>query len=292
MKNNISRKQIALIGLVLSLSVGVFLYRWLIANKLEQTSALFIGLPAVLAIALSLVPAKSVTGMTVQGTLVFLLMSGIVLGEGLVCILMASPLFIGIAVIVGRFVQKFENPNKGRFFAFVFLLPFTLEGIHPLFTFSRHQEVVIKKEFTISSSEIEKSLARRLELKTNLPLFLRLGFPIPSRSKGEGLALGSKRCLYFSGGEGQPGETCVQVTSRGHNRIVFEKTKDESHISHWLNWKKSIISWKKSENNKMEISWMITYDRALDPAWYFAPFEKYAVRLVGEYGMAHYFGNK
>ena len=287
----LSRVQIILAEIVISLTVGVFLYRWLVENNLEQTSALFIGLPALLALFFSLIPMpKSIIGMTVQGTAVFLSISGIFLGEGFICILMAAPLFFGAAIIVGWLAQKDEKSYKNRLSALFIFLPFALEGVHPLFTFPRHEKVIVKKSAFISSSDIEQNLAHRLEFKHKLPLFLQMGFPLPSRARGEGLAIGSQRCVHFSGGEGQPGDLCFRIKERDTNKIVFERIKDDSPIVHWLTWKKSVVQWKKSNNNKMEITWTITYDRELDPAWYFAPFERYAVRLAGEYLIKSYFG--
>ena len=286
----LSRTQIILIGMVLSLTAGVVLYRWLVKNNLEQTSALFIGLPAMLALFFSLTPpSKSIINTTIKGTLVFLSLSGIVLGEGFICILMASPLFLAVTVLVAWIIQKAKKSNRGRLSALIFVLPFALEGVYPSLSFSRHEEVIVKKEFLINSSDVEESLARRLEFKHKLPFFLRLGFPTPSQTRGEGLAIGSQKCVHFSGGEGQPGDLCFQITEKDLNKVIFEKTKDDSHIAHWLNWKKSIVQWKKLDHNKMEITWTIIYDRELDPAWYFAPFERYAVRLAVEYLIRSYF---
>ena len=198
-------------------------------------------------------------------------------------------MFLTVAAIIGFIIEAFKKPNNGRLLTVVIFLPFTLEGVHPLFTWERHQKVTVKREILISPFDIEKSLARRLEFKQKFPIFLRLGFPIPSETKGEGLTLGSKRCVHFSGGEGQPGDLCAQITERDNNKIVFSNIEDKSHISHWLSWKKSVIYWKELDHNKVEVRWIITYDRELDPAWYFAPLERYAVRLVGEYLMKYYF---
>ena len=86
----LSRTQKILIGVILALTSISFLYRLLVMNRLEQTSALFIGLPACLAIAFSLIPYKiiggraPIVGMTVKGTILFLAISGILLGEGFI----------------------------------------------------------------------------------------------------------------------------------------------------------------------------------------------------------------
>src|SRR5690349_23642979 len=89
----ITRNQWTLAAVILALAVAGVLYRVLVLHKLEQTAALFIGLPAVLAIILALTPqAKSATGMIMKVMTIALLMSGPILGEGFICIIMAAPL--------------------------------------------------------------------------------------------------------------------------------------------------------------------------------------------------------
>ena len=61
----------------------------------DQTGAFFVGLPAILAITVALSPrAKTLTGTTFKAVTFGLLLSGVLVGEGFVCIVMAAPLFV------------------------------------------------------------------------------------------------------------------------------------------------------------------------------------------------------
>ena len=76
-RNTASRWKLA--GLIIALAVGMFFYSILGLGGLSQTSALFIGLPAAIAVTLTLfLPhAKSVTGMIMGGITIALFASGI-----------------------------------------------------------------------------------------------------------------------------------------------------------------------------------------------------------------------
>lgn len=101
----ITQAQWSVIGLIVAFSCGAVVYRVLMHERLGHSSAMFLGIPAVLGIVIALTPkAKTVTGGIVKGITLALLMVAPLLGEGYLCILMASPLFylvgIGIGVIV------------------------------------------------------------------------------------------------------------------------------------------------------------------------------------------------
>jgi len=88
-KPSISRSQWKLIFLILAVSAGSVMYRLIVLGRLEQTAVLFVGIPTVLAILLAVVPkAKTVKGGITKGLTLFLLLSGPLLGEGFICILM------------------------------------------------------------------------------------------------------------------------------------------------------------------------------------------------------------
>ena len=43
------------------------------------------------------------------------------------------------------------------------------------------------------------------------------------------------------------------------------------------------LRWQALDNGKTRVEWTMHYERSLDPAWYFAPWERYAVRRSMEY---------
>jgi len=98
--------------IVIAIALAGGAYRIVSYEHLEQTSLLFIGIPAILAIVVALTPrAKSLTGGIMKAITIALLLSGPILGEGFICILMAAPLFYLVGAIVGAVIKR---SKRGR----------------------------------------------------------------------------------------------------------------------------------------------------------------------------------
>ncbi len=282
-------RQLALLVLIFTMAIGAFLYRWLVLERLEQTAALFIGLPMLISIALTFTPtSKTVTGMLVKGTLLFLAMSGILLGEGIICIAMAAPLFLMIAVIIGLLVDASKRKNQTRLSLSLAFVLMAMEGVFPGTTFSNQESVEVSRTYPGTINVAEK-LALPIEFHADLPTFFKAGFPLPQNIRGQGSEVGDTRCIYFAGGEGNAGDLCLKISESSQNRVVYEFTKDESHISHWLTWQKATIDWEH-KNGETKITWTSNYQRDLSPAWYFGPAERFGVKLSSNYLLDSYFG--
>ena len=278
-----------LIGLALAMAGGSIGYRLLVLHHLEQTSALFIGLPAFLAVILAFTPApRSATGTILKGMTVLLLLSGILLGEGFICILMAAPLFYLIGCIVGLIVDSSERNRKKRemgMYGLILLtfLPFSLEGVRPELSFNRWEQVSVERSVPGSPADVERALAARPRFEKRLPAYLRLRFPRPLETQGEGVAVGDRRRIRFGGGEGKPGDLILRVSEHEPGLVRFTAVTDASHVAHWLDWKEAEIRFAQAAPGKTRVHWTLRYVRRLDPAWYFEPWERYAVGRAAEY---------
>ena len=283
----ITPQQWIVVGLAIALAVAAILYRLLVLKRLEQTAALFIGLPSVLAIILALTPrAKSATGMILKGTTIALLLSGPVLSEGFICVIMTAPLFYLVGAVVGLAIDNQRKRRRALRLHAVVLLPLllsSLEGTMPALTFPTREQVTVTKSVGGSPAAFEQALARPPRFDGPLPRFLRLKFPLPVESRGDGLTTGAERVIHFAGGEGRPGDLTLRVADRGPRAVTFEAVSDTSHIAHWLTWRRSRVTWRPLAGQRTEVTWTLIYDRALAPAWYFGPWERYATRLSAEY---------
>src|SRR5688500_5441628 len=88
-----ARRQRSLFILILIVTLASVAGRVMFSRGLEQTAALFIGVPALLSMAAVFIPAKSAMGIGFKSVTLGLLISLIFLGEGILCIIMAAPLF-------------------------------------------------------------------------------------------------------------------------------------------------------------------------------------------------------
>ncbi len=277
------------VAVIVAYAVAALLYKLLMHEKLGHSAAMFVGIPAVLAILLVLAPpAGSVTGRILKGITLALLLLAPLLGEGYVCILMAAPLFYIVGIAVGILID-WQRKRRGATLTCValLLLPMCLEGMVPQLTFNRAQTVEARSVVAASAEDVEYALTRSMRVNTPLPQPLRIGFPRPIAASGEGLAIGDTRTIHFTGAEGDPpGDLRMRVTERRPGYVRFETVSDGSKLTQWVRWTSSEVEWKALDERRTAVTWRIHFERQLDPAWYFTPWERAAVRQAAAYLIA------
>lgn len=283
------KARVAWVTLVIAVLAGSVVFRVLIWRELEHTSLVFIGIPAVMAIIVALMPnPTSATGLIVKVMSLALLILGVLFGEAFVCILFAAPLFFLVGIAIGLLID-FRRRGKpagidlraGLFLA-ILLTPASLEGVLPGFEFSRDERVTVVRMVNASAAEVASSLARAPQFDRSLPLFLRLGFPTPGATSGAGLAVGDIRRVQFLHGH-HPGILTLTVARSETGRVVFAASADDSYLTHWLSWRGAEVRWRQLGAHQTEVSWTLTYRRRLDPAWYFKPLERYGTSQAAGY---------
>ena len=262
---------------------GCLLYRVLVNHRLEQTGVLFIGIPTFLAICIALAPKSTTyTGTILKTITLFLLLSGPVLQEGFICVLMASPLFYLIGAAAGWVADHSPN-RRSRIVRCLPLILLSSEGADPRLSFPRMEAVEGRLVVPESPETVREHMNQVPPFADPRPAFLRLGFPQPVSADGEGRSVGSLRQIHFAGGEGQPGTLVWKVAESQPDRVVFACASDTTHIAHWLAWQSAEVEWRPLASGQTELHWKVRYRRLLDPYWYFAPWERYAVKLAGSY---------
>ena len=274
------------VALILGLTLAGVLYRLLVLHDLEHSALMFLGIPCVLAIVLALTPkAKSVTGGIMKGMTLALLLLAPLLGEGMLCIVIASPLFYVLGLIVGLILDH-QRAKKARTMCCLaaVLLPMCLEGTTPRLTVARPQTVSVTRVVAASAGEVAEELAHSPRLGVKLPEALRVGFPLPLGATGEGVRVGDLRVLHFSGAEGAPaGDVAACITESAPGHLRSQVTEDTTKLAQWLTWKDQTVDWRALDANHTEVTWTIGFERQLDPAWYFVPMERAAMHEVAAY---------
>jgi hypothetical protein len=278
-------KKMNLIAIILTVAIFSVLLRLAYYTHSETKALMFVGIPTALAVLLALTTsAKSPVGMAVRGVTIGLLISAILFGEGVICVLMAAP--IAYLIAIGVAVAVSSTRPKGPKVMGLALLPFvclSLEGVSDRLSFPREQRVQVERLVTARPEEVEAVLAGPMSFHTRLPIYLRIGFPRPVSARGTGLELGAERAIHFAGGEGHPGDLVMQVESRDSSGVVFRAVEDHSKIAHWLAWRTAEVRWRAVDANHTAVTWTLQYRRGLDPAWYFVPWERYGTRLAAGY---------
>jgi hypothetical protein len=265
------RKRMNLIAFILATAIVSLLLRLTYYTGKETKALMFVGIPTALALLLVLTPsAKSTVGIAAKGVTIGLLMSAILFGEGMICILMTAPIAYIVAISVA-FAISSSRP-KGPLVMCLAVLPFicmSLEGLSDSLSFPREETVQAQRIVPARPDEVAATLAGPMNFHARLPIFLRLGFPRPVSARGSSLEPGAERVIHFAGGEGHPGDLVMQVESRQTGGVVFRALEDHSKIAHWLAWRSADVGWCAVDANHTAITWTLHYRRGLDPAWYF-----------------------
>ena len=287
----ISPAQWKLFAAVLVIGVAGFVYTYFRRQGLSETAALYLGLPLILALGLSLTPqGRSATDASIKGTIIALLLAAPVFQEGYICILFASPLFIGIAAIVGLLVDaaKRRRDNKSTLkcaFAATVIALMALEGTTPGMSLPREHEVAVSKVVPASIEAVRAALATPPIVGENKPLFLRI-FPYPVAIAGDGLAVGDTRSATFVAYKHIfwnriEGTAVFKIVEAAESKIAFELASDTSYVSHYLDWRRSEVELEPAPGGT-RVTWRLSFHRKYDPYWYFGTLQKYAVGLVAE----------
>jgi hypothetical protein len=263
--------------------VSALLYKLLFHEGLGHSSLLFIGLPGVLAILLALAPpAGTAKGGIVKGITLALLIIAPLVGEGYLCILMASPLFYAIGLAVGAGIDASRKKTTTLSCTAVIVIVLSLDGVVPVH--ARQEVVSVTRVVPASAEEVRAALAGPMNIAAPLSRFLRLGFPHPIAASGSGIWVGTTRTIRFSGAEGDPpGDLTLRVARANERSVQFVVTGDTSKLTQWVLWRNSSVEWQPIDPTHTRVTWQTTFDRQLDPWWYFAPWERYAVRKATEY---------
>lgn len=256
---------------------------------LNHTALLFVGIPAILAVLVTLTPRPgSANGVVIKATTPAMLLAGTVFGEAFICILMASPLIYFVALVIAG-TARWGSRKMGRRGAahapllvlMVALAP-AMEGVTPGLSLPRDAAVQVTRTVDASPAQVREAIAAPLRFDRPLPRFLRLGFPTPGETAGSGSSVGDVRRVTLVHGQHHSGELVMRVSAAGPGRVVFTPVSDESYITHWLAWKSAEVRWRAVPGGT-EVTWTLRYRRRLDPAWYFGPLEQHGVRLAAGY---------
>ncbi|MFC7585365.1 hypothetical protein ACFQYP_17750 [Nonomuraea antimicrobica] len=172
-----------LAGVLAALFAAMLLYRVLHEGHLEQTALFYVGIPAVIAVTVALTARpRSTVGMVMASITVALALAGPLLGEGIVCLVLAAPLFYLVGGLVGVLIDEVRRrTGKGRMG--LLLMPLVmaaaLEGT--VASMPRADEVSVT--VSAAGTDVERVLAAQPRFGPVESPFLRLGFPARSGPK-------------------------------------------------------------------------------------------------------------
>lgn len=230
--------------------------------------------------------------------IIVMLATSALLFEGFLCVLMFMPIYIFFAIIGFAFAPKeFPIMNKPDVFRISFV-PLTiailsLEGITTSLSMEREHSITRTQLVNLTPAQIHDNLKRPIHLDAERSAFLSL-FPLPTHVEAGSLTAGDIHKAHFKykrwGLDGinvKTGETWLKMAFVEPLHIRTEVVKDTSYFSHYLTIHGTDIQLKPIDSDTTEISLTINYRRELDPAWYFGPMQKAAIKESGDYLIEH-----
>jgi hypothetical protein len=287
--------RIALAVVVVAVAAGSILFRWLVWQNLQQTAALFVGIPALLALVVVFtVSPRSAIGVACKTVTIGLLVSLVFLGEGILCIALSAPLFYAIAIAIALVIKLARREGKPPVLysciLVLIVVPMSLEGVTDFTTIDREEVVTVSKVLESSPAAVERALFESPRFDRTIPFLLRAGFPNPVSSSIDRTAGDARWVIRFRGGETRlngmepsPGDLILKLEEARPGAVRWRAVSDSSHMTHFLDWREANVQWEAVDAGKTRITWTLKYRRGLDPAWYFGPMERYAVRLAAGY---------
>jgi hypothetical protein len=291
-----TRARISVAGLIIALAIASIVYRLLFMRGLQQTAALFIGIPALLAVLVVFTASpRSAAGVACKAVTIGLLVSILFLGEGVLCVVMSAPLFYAVGIGIGAMIGAAADTESPRMQlrSYLILLPFipmTLEGVTDLTTFNRDETVVRSKVVAASSAAVERALQSTPRFDRVRPMYLRAGFPHPVSTTIDRSGTTSRWVIQLRGGETRldglevrTGDLILELADARPGVLRWRTVADTSHMTHFLMWQEATVTWEPVAPDMTRVTWTLRYRRGLDPAWYFGPWERYAVGLAADY---------
>ena len=291
-ETNIWRHYISIVLIVTAIFIAV--YRGVESMGLMQTYAAFLGIPLLIGVLTTyLSRPKTRVGMTLHITTIVMCLAAMMLGEGAICILMAAPIFYVIALIGCGIVTLVEDVfgKRGRGGpAVLVLLPFvaakltsTPQGIANPSTITVQNQVFI----AVPPPKVWSTLLHGPLVSPQFPLFLKLGFPLPT--KLERGARGVVRLTFDPGSEPWPGTNVIvsqEQRDAVHHRLTFKIVEDGTKLSRWLTFRRTSFVAEPVAGG-CRLRQITTFQQRMQPGFYWNPVQSFAMTQMHAYALEH-----
>ena len=271
--------------IVTALAIYLSVRAWVFTPYSSGSALFFTAVPALFAALLALAPQREdLVSKSGKATLIALGVSATFLGEGIVCLILASPLILGVVLLCAAGIRRAKHSllsadkdvedGSGTQAPMLLVLGFVIlsafEGL--AFDFERLEAVSASGVYPKSADQVRELGLDTPRFEKDLPLFLKLGFPTPTGTDRHGDVI----TVDFT--EGLMKFRVVE----DEDFVVFDVLEDTTPISNWVEIKRSMMTWT-SLGDLTSVEWTVEYRRILDPGWYFAPIMRYGIGQMGTY---------
>lgn len=299
LQNRYGQKRIVMLGVLLIVGLASLAIHQLIRYDLDHTALLYLAVPYGVAVLITLLRPygqhdkwwQSYVSHSVTALVVFLASSA-VLFEGFICVLFFMPIyFFGVTLaFIASWIGVAWSERKSSTYATAIplLIAFlSIEGTFDVTTFDRHNMATATATTTIPRQELLQNLATPFELPSSDDWMLSL-FPMPHTIEAGSLEVGDIHRVYtryhrWFVTNTHEGVIELRIDSVTPERITLSFIRDTSFFSSYVTLIGSDIRFTTDANGLTHISLTVSYDRRLDPTWYFQPVQQYAMRAMASH---------
>jgi hypothetical protein len=205
--------------------------------------------------------------------------------EGIVCIVMAAPLFVvgglagaGLGWLVRKAVDSRANLLLFPFLALgsVFAAGQAEERLEPP---ERVETVVSACTVSAPPEKVWAAIVTVNELSADKPLLLRLGLPVPRSCTLEGQGVGARRVCHFDGGVIEEDVTAWDPPQL----LALKVVRTTLAGRHWLRFDSASYSLKPGGPGQTVVTRSTTIASKLRPGWYWSRLERLGVEAEHRY---------
>ena len=293
LQNRYGRKRIIMLGLLVIAGLASLVIHLLGRNNLGDSALLYMAVPYSVAVLITLLrpyghhdhwPQRYLSHAV--SALVVFLMSSVILLEGFICVLFFMPIyFVGVSLaFVAHAIADAWNARKGRTLSIAIPLlvaALSTEGTTKMTTLDRSATATAVVTTAMTPASLQHNLATPFELPESSNWLLGL-FPMPHTIEAGSLAVGDvhrvhtryHRWFVTNTHEGLI-ELRIDAVTPQHVAVSF--VRDTSYFSSYVRLIRSEFRFAPGAHGQTEVTLEIHYERRLDPAWYFAPIQAYAM---------------
>jgi len=290
------QKRIVMLAVLFITGLASLAIHQLIRYDLDHTALLFLAVPYGVAVLITLLRPygehdkwwQPYVSHSVTALVVFL-GSSAVLFEGFICILFFMPIYFFVVTLafIANCITVARAARGSKTYASVIpllVILFSFEGTSEVTTFDRHNTATATATVSLSPQELLQNLAMPFELPSSDDWMLGL-FPMPHSIEAGSLEVGDIHRVHtryhrWFVTNTHEGIIELRIDSVTPERVTVSFVRDTSFFSSYVRLIGSDIQFVTDADGLTHVSLTVSYERRLDPAWYFQPVQQYAMKTM------------
>ncbi|MEM1114772.1 MAG: hypothetical protein AAGI11_22860 [Pseudomonadota bacterium] len=281
------------------IGLGSLAVRLLFGTGLGHSALLYVLGPYLLAIAIAVLRPIRPKSQWWQAyvdfslvSLIVLLATSILLGEGFICVLFFLPIHFSIVtlVFIVHGVREAVTWRRNRHLSFVLPLVVTLasvEGTSPMTSFERAHSVEVSKVAPHGVAQLHFHLGQPIDLRRDRH-WLLAPFPMPEPLDSQIFEPGAVHELnvryprWFVTNV-HAGDLRLLLTEVSERAVKAQVVHDTTLFATYLALVGIELQFEPMSGQRTQVTLRVDYERRLDPAWYFHPLIGFALTKMGEF---------